>query len=422
MATRSLSGIRRSARRRRWSGLAGLAALGVLAASCGGQVKHSSPATTAAFPTSTGPAPTTTPAYPSYAPWPEAGHDPRRSGASSVKGPQTGKVRWIRNLGAPITAGPVVGPGGVIVVATDSGVLQALDPATGADRWTFNGGTAYGANDLSTSPAILPDGTIVWPGPSNTLFGISPAGKKRWTLSFPAMLLSPVVASPTKVYVSDTSGDLSSVQVGPSTAKVLWSLALGGGTGSSFGSPALGHGGTIYTTDKRQAIAVVDHGAKGTVLWRYTVGADIEVSPAVAADGTVVVGTNDPYQYGLSPTGALRWKVRRVSETYSSTAATADGLTYYGDNNGIVYVTQSSTGKPVVRYQGLEGVWSTPVVDSAHDAYFGTQGKHIYGYAYDGRKLFDIDAHAPIDSYPALGGDGALIIGTEKANLYSIGS
>lgn len=41
--------------------------------------------------------------------------------------------------------------------------MHALDPATGADHWTFDGGGGYGS-DLSTSAAVLADGSVLWPG------------------------------------------------------------------------------------------------------------------------------------------------------------------------------------------------------------------------------------------------------------------
>jgi outer membrane protein assembly factor BamB len=379
------------------------------------------PQRSGAFPTSTGAAPATQAAYPSYAPWPEAGHDPRRSGASPARGPATGATRWVRDLGAGITTGPVIGSDGTIYVASSSGVLHALDPATGADRWTFSGTGAYeGAGDLSTSPAILPGGTIVWPGPGNTLYALDPSGHQLWSMAFAAMPLSPAVASAGKVYVADMAANLTAVDITSTGGKRLWTVALGRGSATSFGSPAIGPDGTVYGTVGRQAVAVADRGGQGQVLWRFTVGSDIEVSPAVGPDGTVVVGTNDPYQYGLSPTGQLRWRVRRQSQTYSSTAVTADGLAYYGDNNGVVYVAKSAGGSPVVQYRGVHGVWAEPVIDSAHNVYFGTQGGHIYGFGYGGTRLFDVNAHSAIDSYPALGADGTLYIGTEQGKLYAI--
>jgi hypothetical protein len=235
------------------------------------------------------------------------------------------------------------------------------------------------------------------------------------------MLLSPAISSAGKIYLADVNGDLSSVRIGSTGAHVLWTVPLGGGIGKTFGSPAIGPDGTVYSTVGRQVVAVDDEGSHGRVRWRFGVGSAIEVSPAVAPDGTIVVGTNGPYQYGLTPSGHVGWKLRRQSETYSSTSVTRDGLAYYGDNDGVVYVVNVATGAPVIKYQGLQGVWAIPVVDSEHHVYFGTQGGHIYDFTYSGKKLFDIDAHGPIDSYPAITGDGTLIVGTEKGTLYAIG-
>lgn len=108
-------------------------------------------------------------------PWPAALHDSLHSGASVAAGPTTAATRWTRNLGAPITGGAVVGTDGTIYEAANNGILHALDPSSGADRWTFDGGGSFTANqDLSTSAAILADGTVVWPGPNSTLDGLSP--------------------------------------------------------------------------------------------------------------------------------------------------------------------------------------------------------------------------------------------------------
>ena len=105
-------------------------------------------------------------------PWPTASGDVRRSSPSSVAGPVVGDLRWSRLLGGVVTPGPVVAADGSILAASNDGVLHALDPATGADRWMFDGGGRFG-DDLSTSAALLADGSILWPGPHNTLFALS---------------------------------------------------------------------------------------------------------------------------------------------------------------------------------------------------------------------------------------------------------
>ncbi|MFN2507021.1 MAG: PQQ-binding-like beta-propeller repeat protein [Acidimicrobiales bacterium] len=53
------------------------------------------------------------------------------------------------------------------------------------------------------------------------------------------------------------------------------------------------------------------------------------------------------------------------------------------------------------------------------DVYFGTVVGHVYGFGPDGRRLFDFDTGATVDSYPALGGDGTLYIGSANGTLYA---
>jgi hypothetical protein len=96
-------------------------------------------------------------------------------------------------------------------------------------------------------------------------------------------------------------------------------------------------------------------------------------------------------------------------------------LAYYGDNSGALHVLRERSGAPVATDHGSKGIWAAQAVDSKGDVYFGTQGKHIYGFGRHGTKLFDIAASAPFDSYPALTGNGDLIIGDEAGTLYAIG-
>ena len=67
------------------------------------------------------------------------------------------------------------------------------------------------------------------------------------------------------------------------------------------------------------------------------------------------------------------------------------------------------------------GVWTAPAIDARHNVYFGTRPGHLYGFAASGRRLFDIDTGATVDSNPALAGDGTLLIGSENGLLYAIG-
>lgn len=354
-------------------------------------------------------------AAPATAPWPQFARTAGRTGGAPAVGPQKATIRWKRRLEGPVVPGPAVGRGGVVYAASNGGVLHAIDLASGRDVWSFDGGGAYGV-DLSTVPALLEDGTVLWPGPRNTLFALGSAGKLLWKETFPAQPLSPAVAPDGTVVVGDMTGTLEQLNPhGPGRPARDWRVDLGG---RSYGSPALAPGGTAYTTTDSSLVAVRD----GRERWRFTGRSESEVSPAVAPDGTVVFGTNDS-EYGISPQGEELWRHRNGTRTFSSPIVTRDGLVYYGDNHGRVTALDARTGELVARYVGLEkppGVWTAPVVDARHDVYFGTQNGHVHGFAAEAKRLFDLETGAGVASYPALASDGTLLIGSEDGTLYAM--
>jgi len=346
--------------------------------------------------------------------WPEAMHDASHSGTAPVRGPQTGHVRWTRHLGANATPGPVLTAAGLVLQATNDGVIHALSSATGADVWTWSGGIASGT-DLSTSPAVLPSGVVVWGPPGNALVGLSSKGSRLWSFTLHGQATSPAVV-PGGVIVGDTGGWVTAVTVPPvGAATVRWSVHAGG---SSYGSVAV-TGSTVYQTVDDGLVAIIDGGATATIAWHHALPSPVEVSPAATPDGGVVTGAGGDKEYGLDRNGRVRWTHDRKAETYSSPVVTSDGLALWGDHRGIVTVVDAVTGKLQGRYAGLGhrqysrtiGIWSSPVVDRSHDVYFASYQGHVMGFSPSGRRLFDLDTGTAIDSYPALTADGGLVVG-----------
>lgn len=354
-----------------------------------------------------------------WAPWPAALHDARHSGAAAVDGPTTGTVRWHRRLEAAVTPGAVVGPDGTIYAAANGGVLHALDPATGADRWTYDSGSR-GGGDLSTSPLVLADGTILWGTAGRILVALSPGGARLWSERLPARPTSPASADGSRVYVGDTSGGVTAFEVGPGTHRIAWTVDVGT---TSYGSVATDGAGRVYTTADSALVALDDRGDTGALAWRADPGDGItEVSAGLAADGTVLLGTNGRREWAYRADGTPRWDAPRVI-TYSSPSVTADGLAYVADHSGRVRVLDVTDGAEVAAYQlePPQQIWTSVAVDRAHRAYFGTQDGHLLGVEPDGEVLFDVDLGAPIDSYPALTGDAAVIIGARNGELVAVG-
>jgi outer membrane protein assembly factor BamB len=289
----------------------------------------------------------------------------------------------------------------------------------------FDGGGSYG-NDLSTSAAVLADGTIAWPGPGGNLFGISPTGGLRWKVPIGSFVLSPAVAASGRIFVADMNGKVVAIDVHDATATVAWAIETGG---TAYGSPALSpDDSVVYTTGSQNVVAVADKGDHAEIVWRFKIDKLIEVSPAVAPDGTVVIGTNDPYQYALNPKdGKVKWKLSRDDDSYSSGIITPSGLAYYGDHSATLYVVDVATGKLIRRTTTMVavggrswGIWTSPAVDNEGAAFYGTRSGQVFGVGPTGEQLFDIDIGGTVDSYPALGPDGTMYIGSSNGVFLAV--
>ncbi|MDP9117823.1 MAG: PQQ-binding-like beta-propeller repeat protein [Actinomycetota bacterium] len=313
-----------------------------------------------------------------------------------------------------------MGVDGSILAATNAGMLHALDPATGRDRWTFDGHEAYGS-DLSTSAAVLTDGTILWPGPHDTLYALTRMGALLWRQQLSGQVLSPAVAGSNRVYVADQSGHLSAFEITPGAHRLVWTVDVGG---TDYSSPSVGPDGTIYTGADHDLVAVRDLGQSAAVRWRFDAEQVVEVSNGVAPDGTVVLGTNNGREYGVRPDGAVAWSFPIGDNTYSSAVVRPDGTAYFGDNSGrLREINQagSVTHEIVPLGPKKESIWTSAVVDAAGNAYWGSTSANVYGYDSGGKQLFTISVDGSVDSYPALGSDGTLYVGTVAGTLYAIG-
>jgi len=200
---------------------------------------------------------------------------------------------------------------------------------------------------------------------------------------------------------------------------VAWSLNVGS---RSFGSPVLDGSGQIVTTAGKAVVAVSDHQTHGSIAWRRSLSAAVEVSASTDAAGDVFVTDNAGTAYSFSRSGTRRWSARVGQESYSSSSVSPTGLLYVGDNGGHLTVVRSATGVPVRHIDTASaGLWAAQAIDERGDVYVGTRSSSVEGFGPTGRRLFRVPLSSDVDGYPALTANGTLIVGDQAGVLYAIG-
>ncbi len=207
-----------------------------------------------------------------------------------------GVERWRYAIaGEGSYAGPAIGPDSTIYVSANDGAIHALNP-DGSLRWIFRPQTATGTNDASgiyTSPALDQDGNLYACTLNGTTFSITPDGNLRWVFRTPG------------------AGE-----------NVSSSIALGDGR-AYFASYA----GLLYALDQTD----------GSVVWTASIEAQARSSsPAIAADGSIIVGSYANKLFRFSRDGELL-RAWAAGNWFRSSPVLANGRIYVGNGDGKVY-------------------------------------------------------------------------------------
>lgn len=154
-----------------------------------------------------------------------------------------GVLTWKQPVGAPVSTGPAVADGHVVVADRD-GNVTAFTPSNGSRLWRWSASALHRNDSIEATPAVAPGRVYVV-----TDFGYASAlngsnGALLWSHTYGysgyPVLASPV-ATPTMVYFVDGQEFVDGVNA--SSGGVVWSATLG--FTPAFGSPAL-DGGDLF--------------------------------------------------------------------------------------------------------------------------------------------------------------------------------
>jgi outer membrane protein assembly factor BamB len=270
-------------------------------------------------------------------------------------------------------------PAGVnVYVGSDDDHLYALDPDTGAVRWSFLAGPCKRAIGFGPEAARC-DVDAVSIGPDGTIYAVADG-----------------------LYALDAEGHL------------LWRFPL---RTHCAAAPAVADDGTVYLGCQDGRLYAVAPG--GTKRWDLRTGDDIDSAPAIGADGTIYFGSDDHKLYAVRPDGTVKFALKTGGDVRSSPAIAEDGTIYVGSFDANLYAVRPD-GTVAFTFSAADRILSSPVIDAAGTIVFGSEDDRLYALAPDGKLRWSILLDGDVDGTPAIGPDGTIYVGADDKSLHAL--
>jgi len=199
---------------------------------------------------------------------------------------------WSVDAGDTSYAGPAVR--GDTVYTTVDDVLVAI--REGHVAWRVRAGA-----NCEVSPAVTPAGTIVFGANDGMQYGVAPSGKRRWRHRTGALIYSsPAATRDGLVYFGDHHGFMNILD-GHDRQLVARPLALGRTPSRrSVGvwtAPAIDARHNVYFGTRPGHL--YGFAASGRRLFDIDTGATVDPNPALAGDGTPLIGSENGLLYAI---------------------------------------------------------------------------------------------------------------------------
>ena len=357
--------------------------------------------------------------------WPMFQHDARHTGQSELNGPSSPNVKWRYKGRTRLLSAPSVGADGTVYLGNGKSPLCAIAPSSGQEIWCSTNGRGgdagqstpavsaagrvymgardndlwavdldgtvlwrYSVNfdgDVTTPPAIAPDGTIYMASNAlglGWLFALNPDGSVKWDLKNGIGILnaSPAIDPDGNVYIGLLA---STVRKFSPSGEILWTSRVSRRNSSKRQpnhSPALGADGTVYFGSRNGLVAM--NGQTGEELWSIDTDGRVESAPAIGNDGTIYFSEWTPRGgglfYAVSPQGQVKWTFETNDPFVNAQAALGADGTIYVPSGRTLYAL-SKTGKKVWEFSTAGGQFlSGPVIGAPGVIYIASTDNYLY--------------------------------------------
>ncbi len=161
--------------------------------------------------------------------------------------------------------------------------------------------------------------------------------------------------------------------------------------------------------------------ADGVTSLVWETSGEVRSSPAIAADGSIIIGNNNGELYSLNPddgTTNLVWNAGDL--IYSSPAIGRDGTIYVGSGDKKLYAFDPNGDTSHVWTVGDRIFMSSPAVEgSTGRIYVGSEDRKLYSFNADGTTARVWSTAGEIQSSPALSADGTIYAGSDDGKFYA---
>ncbi|MCB1186882.1 PQQ-binding-like beta-propeller repeat protein [bacterium] len=202
---------------------------------------------------------------------------------------------------------------------------------------------------------------------------------------------------------------------GPDSATLAWTYDTGAAVVNA--SPAIGADGTVYIGSDNNALHAIR--PDGTERWTYTTTGWVESPAAITDDGTLVFGCGDDRLYVVSPVGQLLGMYSTLDWISGGALVWKDGRVIFGGWDSRLRVLRPD-GTLHWSFVSTGSIRSSPAVDSAGNIYFGCVDGNLYSLDLNGALRWTFPAGDDLLGSPAVDDDGNICFGSLDGKLYCL--
>lgn len=201
-----------------------------------------------------------------------------------------------------------------------------------------------------------------------------------------------------------------------------------------FDASGIIHDGVLYIGSEEGCVFAIQLGPrKGTNLWDHAAGRGVtgwyvHSSPAVAADGSIVVAGRDEHLYGFGVDGRPLWKTAMPGQALASPVIDRHGQIYVGVSQsqrgehpaGVLVCIDGNSHKIRWQYKAAGPVESTPVIGDDDVLYFGDNEGTIHGVDSRGGAVWTAKVESAVRSSGTIVAPGRVAFGLDDGTLIAL--